>query len=233
MRKILFLLIVFFSLAVGAQNSQVKVSLRNGTAIVGEVKEFDALDHITIIVGGVETTIPMSQVAYVSNIGEQGQRVSETAAERSPETTQRTAETIEDPLKDFKGFLLAKGNNVYVYSSNSDKDFEKSSDYDKAAAKVLRDCLKSDGFWNVVDNMSDAHFTINYLVDTRRSDRTMLSVSSFRTGASEALIITGGNENVRENITLARKFYEKEIKPLQKKIAQGKCSKRFVKAFTK
>jgi hypothetical protein len=51
MRKVLFLLIVFISLAVDAQNSQVKVSLRNGTAIVGEVKEFDALDHITIIVG--------------------------------------------------------------------------------------------------------------------------------------------------------------------------------------
>ena len=48
----------------------------------------------------------MSQVAYVSNIGEQGQSVSETTAERSPETTQRMAETTEDPLKDFKGFLL-------------------------------------------------------------------------------------------------------------------------------
>ncbi len=76
MRKALFLLFLFISLVASAQNSKVKVSLRNGTAIEGEVKEFDALDHITIIVGGVETTIPMSQVAYVSNIGEQGQRVS-------------------------------------------------------------------------------------------------------------------------------------------------------------
>ena len=95
MRKVIFLLFLFISLVTSAQNSKVKVSLRNGTAIEGEVKEFDALDHITIIVGGVETTIPMSQVAYVSNIGEQGQRASETTAGNSQGTTRIIEETKE------------------------------------------------------------------------------------------------------------------------------------------
>ena len=144
MRKAIFLLFLFISLVASAQNSKVKVSLRNGTAIEGEVKEFDALDHITIIVGGVETTIPMSQVAYVSNIGEQGQRASETTAGKSQGTTRIVEETKEDPLKDFKGFLLAKGNNVYVESSNSDRN--ENATYDKEAAKVIRAKLKNDGF---------------------------------------------------------------------------------------
>lgn len=70
MRRLIALLIIFNSLVASAQSGHIKVSLRNGTTIEGEVKEFDALDHITIIVGSLETTIPMSEVAYVSNVVE-------------------------------------------------------------------------------------------------------------------------------------------------------------------
>lgn len=83
MKKLLILLIAIIPIWSNAQTSQVKVSLRNGTSIEGIVKEFDALDHITIIVGGVESTIPMSQVAYVSNIGEQTQQSSNTVIDSS------------------------------------------------------------------------------------------------------------------------------------------------------
>ncbi len=213
-----------------AQQQISVVTLKSGTVLKGHVKQIDPKGELVMEISGVETNIDMNDVAEVKSLDP----VTISQQEEVPQPpVQKTISVVKDNLKDYKGFLLAKGNNVYVYSSNSDKEFVKSSNYDRAAGNVLRDSLKSDGFWNVVDNMSDAHFTINYLVDTRRSDRTMLSVSSFRTGASEALIITGGNEDLRENITLARKFYKKVIKPLQKKIAQGKCSKRFVKAFTK
>ncbi len=230
MRKVLFLLIVFISLAVDAQNSQVKVSLRNGTAIVGEVKEFDALDHITIIVGGVETTIPMSQVAYVSNIGEQGQSVSGTTAERSPEPTQRIAETTEDPLKDFKGFLLAKGNNVYVESSNSDRN--ENATYDKEAAMVIRTKLKNDKFWRVVNNKNEAHFVLHYRVNTEKIDKCQLTLSSHRTGRILLLAGSKTNESDLRNNVIAQHFYEKSIVPLQKKIEKGKTPKKIVEDFT-
>lgn len=228
MRKTIFLLIIFFSLAVDAQNSQVKVSLRNGTAIVGEVKEFDALDHITIIVGGVETTIPMSQVAYVSNIGEQ--RSSETTVDRSSETTRRIEVTKEDPLKDFKGFLLAKGNNVYVESSNSDRN-EKAT-YDKEAAMVIRTKLKNDGFWKVVNNKNQAHFVIHYRVNTEKIDKCQLTLSSYRTGKILLLAGSKTNESDLRNNVNAQHFYDKAIIPLQKKIEKGKTPKKIVEDFT-
>ena len=230
MRKALFLLFLFISLVASAQNSQVKVSLRNGTAIEGEVKEFDALDHITIIVGGVETTIPMSQVAYVSNIGEQGQRASEATAGNSQGTTRIVEETKEDPLKDFKGFLLAKGNNVYVESSNSDRN--ENATYDKEAAKVIRAKLKNDGFWNVVNNKNQAHFVIHYRVITEGFDKSQLTISSFRTGKILLLAGSKTNESELRNNVIAQHFYEKEIKSLQKKIEKGKIPKKIVEDFT-
>ena len=151
MKKLLILLIAIIPIWSNAQTSQVKVSLRNGTSIEGIVKEFDALDHITIIVGGVESTIPMSQVAYVSNIGEQTQQSSNTVIDSSSEQKEKIAVVVEDPLKDFKGFLLEKGNNVYVYYANSDRD--SNAQYDKEGAMVIKSLLKKDGFWNVVDKM--------------------------------------------------------------------------------
>lgn len=226
MKKIVFLLFAFISLAAVAQNKQVKVSLRNGTAIEGEVKEFDALDHITIIVGGVETTIPMSQVSYVSNIGEQTQRATESVAE----TTRITEVITEDPLKDFKGFLLAKGNNVYVESSNSDKN--KDASYDKEAAMVIRAMLKKDRFWNVVDNRYQAHFVLHYRVNTQKSDKCQLTISSRKTGKSYFLAGSKTNESALKNNIIAQDFYNKEIKSLQKKIEKGKTPKKIVEDFT-
>lgn len=226
MKKLLFLLIAFISLAAVAQNKQVKVSLRNGTTIEGEVKEFDALDHITIIVGGVETTIPMSKVAYVSNIGEQTQRATESVAE----TTRSTEVITEDPLKDFKGFLLAKGNNVYVESSNSDKN--KDASYDKEAAMVFRAMLKKDRFWNVVNNRYQAHFVLHYRVNTQKSDKCQLTISSRKTGKSYFLAGSKTNESALKNNIIAQDFYNKEIKSLQKKIEKGKTPKKIVEDFT-
>ena len=216
MRKAIFLLFLFISFAVEAQNSQVKVSLRNGTVIEGEVKEFDALDHITIIVGGVDTTIPMSQVAYVSNIGEQTQRDNKS----STETTRRMEVTDDDPLKDFKGFLLAKGNNVYVESSNSDRNEE--ATYDKEAAMVIRELLKKDGFWNVVNHRNQAHFVIHYRVNTQKSDMCQLTINSWRSGKTHLLASSKTNESALKNNIIAQDFYAKEIKSLQKKIEKGK-----------
>lgn len=57
MKKLLLILLLLIPILSYAQNRQVKVSLRNGASVEGMVKEFDALDHITIIVGGLETTL--------------------------------------------------------------------------------------------------------------------------------------------------------------------------------
>jgi small nuclear ribonucleoprotein (snRNP)-like protein len=55
---------------VSAQTDNLKVSLKNGVIIIGEMKEFDPTNHVTLMVSGIETKIPMSNVASVESIKE-------------------------------------------------------------------------------------------------------------------------------------------------------------------
>ena len=61
---LLFCLFVFSTLTY-AQSSQVKVTLKNDVVVVGELVEFDPLDHVTFKVAGKETTVPMTNVKSV------------------------------------------------------------------------------------------------------------------------------------------------------------------------
>lgn len=233
MRKILLLLIAFLPIIVnaqteksdltlndGTQDKQVKVMMRNGTVILGNLKEFDPLDHITLIIAGVEAKIPMSEVAYVD------QKESANANNANSEKTIEQNPIINHSVKDYNGFLLEKGNNVYVYCDN-DK-------YGKRGAERLRSLLIKDGFWNVVDRMEDAHFTINYGVTLRRGDKLLLSVSSWR--AKELIYLAIQRkweiEDEYAHERYAQELYDDYVVPFQKKIANGKLAKSIVKKFT-
>ena len=203
MNKIVLFLLLLFCVPCFSQNKHVKVLLRNGASVEGVVKEFDPLDHITIMVGDLESKIPMSQVAYVSNITNQEDSIKNDVAVEKV--------MVEVPVpSDYKGFLLEKGNNVYVYYGNSDGD--KNAEYDKEGAMVIRTLLKKDGFWNVVDNMNQAHFTINFSVITKGRDTAQLSVSSWRTGKLYFLAIKHSSEDITKNNIIAQHFYHKEIR---------------------
>ncbi len=66
-----FLSFYFFivSTLLYAQSSQVKVTLKNDVVVVGELVEFDPLDHVTFKVAGKETTVPMTNVKSVETDG--------------------------------------------------------------------------------------------------------------------------------------------------------------------
>lgn len=233
MRKILLLLIAFLPIIVnaqteksdltlnnGTQDNQVKVMMRNGAVIMGNLKEFDPLDHITLIIAGVESKIPMSEVAYVDQKGS-----TDTNIANSENTIVNPK--INHSAKDYKGFLMEKGNNVYVFCDN-DK-------YGKKGADRLRSLLIQDGFWNVVDRMENAHFTINYGVTLRRGDKLLLSVSSWRTNELVYLAILrklGVEDDDNHERYYAQELYDDYIVPFQKKIVNGKLAKSIVKKFT-
>lgn len=65
MRKLLLLFTLFISLTLRAQEKISVVTLKNGTELTGVIKAIDPLDAMTIIIGGVETTIKMSDVSKV------------------------------------------------------------------------------------------------------------------------------------------------------------------------
>ena len=230
MKKLLILLISLIPFVGAAQDKMVAVKLKNGTNIKGVIKTIDPTDAVVIEIAGMETKIKMENISDIEEVGLSNNSTVAVKQDPPEKEVEKVAVVVEDPLKNYKGFLLEKGNNVYVYYSNSDED--KNARYDKEAANMLKDLLKKDGFWNVVDNMNQAHFTINYYVDTKRKDKSDLTVSSWRTGHLISLDTHGSNESVEDNKKLAHNFYTKAIKKLQKKILEGKLPKKTIDNFT-
>jgi hypothetical protein len=207
MKKLLSFLVALLPLIASAQSGKSAVKLKNGTVLKGIIKHIDPTDALTLDIAGVETQIKMSDIAEVEALRD------DSVEEDTPQQTivQRRA-TVGDPLKDFKGFLLAKGNNVYVYSEDGELG--------KAGADELKKLLMSDGFWNVVDFMNEAHFTINYYVNLRHRDRVTIAVSSWRSNSAKVVYTqtSNGLETIPVNKELARNGYYDGIKSLQKKI---------------
>jgi hypothetical protein len=169
-------------------------------------------------IAGVESRIPMSEVAYVDQ--------KESANTIIPKSENMMADpVVNHSIQDFKGFLLEKGNNVYVYCDN-DK-------YGKRGVERLRSLLIKDGFWNVVDRMENAHFTINYGVTLRRGDKLLLSVSSWRTNELIYLAIQRKWDLEEEcaHDRYAQELYDDYIVPFQDKISNGKLAKSIIKKF--
>ena len=46
---------------------EVRVTMKNGTVFTGELKDLVPTDHVTVVVAGLETTIPISEVASIDN----------------------------------------------------------------------------------------------------------------------------------------------------------------------
>ena len=224
MKKLLVLLMLLLPLMANAQDKLSVVKLKNGTQLKGVIKSIDPTDAVVMDIAGVETTLKFDSVLSIEALDINNQ---------IPETNKQfyvEKIPVEDPLKDYKGFLLGKGNNVYIHHSNSDEN--PNAKYDKEGAIVLRALLKKDGFWNVVDNMFDAHFVISYGVVTTKSDKANLSISSWRINKVHILDSRGTNESVLKNNVVAQDFYNGPIKSLQKKIEKGKLSKKLIEDFT-
>ena len=147
-----------------------------------------------------------------------------------------------DPLAGYKGYLLEKGNNVYIYGDDSE--------FEKVGVNELRRLLIMDGFWNVVDNMNEAHFTINYCIKksngngssyilnrtmyhVKDPDYVLLSVSSWRSNGSEFLkeYKIDNPDSKRSNELLSNKMYYEVIVPFQKSIENGKLKKKIREKF--
>lgn len=60
-------------------------------------------------------------------------------------------------LTDYHGFLLTKGNCVYV-------TYNTKVDYEIAAVEAIKQSIEEDGLWQVVDKPEQAHFVLQYCV---------------------------------------------------------------------
>ena len=64
--SILLLTLCGFILMLHADD--VKVTMKSGSTITGELKELVATDHVTLVIAGVESVIPMNEVASVEKV---------------------------------------------------------------------------------------------------------------------------------------------------------------------
>jgi len=116
-------------------------------------------------------------------------------------------------VSNYNGLLYAEGNCVYIPFAN-DKVVQ------RAGAIKLRQLLKEDGFWKVVDCEQEAHFIIEYVFDETGLDKAYFHIknrngkiiyTSPKVGARDFVPSHAGQES-------ATKLYEKHIKKLQKDI---------------
>ena len=240
MRLLLILcLALSFVSNVHGQNGQSTVILKNGTVLKGYIKSIDPSDTLVIIISGKEVVVKMSEVAQVeSSLPNESSQLDN----RDNLGKERIIVMPDDPLVGYKGFLLDKGNNVYVYGDDSE--------FEKIGVDELRKLLIMDGFWNVVDNMNEAHFTINYCIKKndgswasyhvyntsyhkKEPDVVLLSVSSWRSNGSEFLkqMEIDNPDSKRSNELLSNKLYYEVIVPFQKKISNGKLNKKVRNKF--
>ena len=127
----------------------------------------------------------------------------------------------------YTGFVLEKGNNVYLDCTSDPKNDE----YDNAAVDVLKRQLRRDGFWNVVADKKDAHLTIICKVDLNK--KTSIGIGSPVTGKEEILGDTDQPENVNDYRRIVWEMYNKHVLTLQRKIENEKVPKQMRKDFTK
>lgn len=117
-------------------------------------------------------------------------------------------------VSNYSGFLLNKGNNVYVTSGEPD--------YEIAGAQELIKQISVDGFWKPVNRVDQAHFVIEYHVNLEGRDKAYITIHD----PLNRLICSkrwskSSSESVSENREVARSLYLNSLFPLQKMIENG------------
>lgn len=64
-KVILVIFLVLFGAFIRVIADEVKVTMKNGMVITGDLKEFLPMDRVTVVVAGIETTIPVTKVVSV------------------------------------------------------------------------------------------------------------------------------------------------------------------------
>lgn len=133
----------------------------------------------------------------------------------------------------YKGFLLDKGNVVYIPNSENE--------YEQVAVKYLRKRIASDGFWKLASRKEQAHFMIVYEVDLKGRDKvkqtyiqrrdpyTNKELSKYFTTNLYGDSFFGGrqirsSENRDDNMEAAEKLYQ-YILSIQKNIEEKNVKK--------
>ena len=94
-RKLLTLIIVIVCIGLFAHGNVVKVTLKNGTSITGELTELKPNDHITISVAGIVADLNMSEVLSIEEVVTPLQSSEKVTAQKSIEEDKHVRQSLE------------------------------------------------------------------------------------------------------------------------------------------
>ncbi len=204
MRLIAVILLCLVALNCQSQNL---IQLLNGEEINAQQIISMRGDLIVYKTGGTVFDINKSEVEYVLH-AELGEIKINIDCENE--------DTVN--VENYTGFLLDKGNNVYIPVNSP-------NEYERSGADVLKRLIKQNGFWNIVNQLRAAHFVLEYKVSLTGLDRSYLIIKN-RSGcvlyntlkpvclrkSKEGSLPT--NEDIDRNRHVSKQLYEKELRPI-------------------
>lgn len=200
-------------------NSQNLIYLLNGERIKVQRVVNMRGDKIIYVAGGTEFEIGKDQVAYVLH-----SKLGKLAINEYPNQNYGALD-----LSNYKGFLLSKGNNVYIPTDSY-------ADYELSGAIELKRLIEQDSVWNVVDYRNMAHFVIEYKVDLSGLDKAYITISNQDysikmnpvksdlqvTGVRQIKLYHRTNETAQHNILVAQKIYAEFIQMIYDVVTNDK-----------
>ena len=230
MKKLLFsILFGIFPLLV---SSQTIIATKSGDFIKGY--NVDIGEEYVYYTQDISKESPVNKIAKRNVFAirkENGEQVVfASKAEESADVVNAREESYGDislpdvDIDNYEGFLLQKGNVVYVESGDTD--------YEKAGANRLCEHILEDGFWKLASRKEQAHFIFKYHVVTNGPDHLDPQYIDTRSGLTPKghkkvfFYFFGSkkisaNESVEENVEFAEKLY-RLIKHLQKSVEKEK-----------
>lgn len=125
----------------------------------------------------------------------------------------------ESNYSNYFGLLLEKNCNVFICGGRTS--------YEQAGVQELIKQVSIDGFWNIVDKRSEAHFVMEYIVSTKGRDKAYLYFSLPQGYERVEVKKHGSNESSSGNHEVARSMYLSAVAPLYKKIEANKLPVKF------
>lgn len=91
------------------------------------------------------------------------------AIAQAPAPTKPASNYPEIAEEDIHGSLIAKGNKVFIPTNSS-------NDAERAGQEYIKEKVQNWGYWVVVDKPEQAHFVLQYIVESRGVDRAYLLI---------------------------------------------------------
>jgi small nuclear ribonucleoprotein (snRNP)-like protein len=107
MKKLLFIALLSLASVAYGQTETAKVTLKNGTMLVGEIKSFDPLKQITLVIAGNPVEIQMSDILKVEQNGANGAPTAASTTVQGPYNDQGNyPDSIKVKVGEFEIILL-------------------------------------------------------------------------------------------------------------------------------